>query len=345
MSPRRMAGRRTLLVLLLIPLLVLPGPSGGALPEGRGARSGPFPDLPLYAPDGPFNTAIPLGVRLDGRSTAMVRTLIDDAARGGFFLLQKLWTTTVFEAGPGTPRKTVRLTAKWAPKRRIHGVPIPSEAVPDPSGDGSLAIIDPTTGCEYDFWQFEKRPRGYRASWGNALPLGSTGVFAKGLSARGSGFALPAGVIWPEELAAGRIEHALIFSYTWTSRQGAVPPATETDGWSSKVGAIPEGARVQLDPSLDLDRLPLSDHERTIARALQEYGMYLADTGGPGITLYAVNPLSFEDDAYAGLLPDTRYVSLDAIPVDRFRVLAMPEPVPASRLDVELVPTPCATFS
>ena len=89
-------------------------------------------------------------------------------------------------------------------------------------------------------------------------------------------------------------------------------------------------------------RANLTAHERIIARALQEYGMYLADWGGPGITLYAVHPASFKGDAYAGLLPDQTYVRLDRIPVGRFRVLAMPKPTPDDKLPKEIVPTGCA---
>jgi hypothetical protein len=222
------------------------------------------------------------------------------------------------------------------------GAPIPRRAVPDPSGDGSMAIIDRDTGCEYDFWQAKKGDTGWSASWGNTIKIGGPGVFPKGLSARGSGFALPAGVIWPSDLARGRIDHALIFSYSYPSIAGVVPPATESDGRVTKVGAIPEGARLQLDQSLDLDSLNLTAHEKIIARALQEYGMYLADWGGPGITLYAVHPASFKGGAYAGLLPDRTYVGLDRIPVARFRVLAMPKPTPDNKLPKELVPTGCA---
>jgi hypothetical protein len=65
-----------------------------------------------------------------------------------------------------------------------------------------------------------------------------------------------------------------------TKAGGPVAPATGSDGWSTLAGAIPEGARVQLDPSLDLDSLGLTPWQKTIARALQEYGMLLVDTGG-----------------------------------------------------------------
>ncbi len=296
----------------------------------------------LYAPDGPFNVPIGAGARVDPQSASMVRLLARDRARGGFFLLRKRWTTTVFYADRTTPRRRVRLTAGWAPARRMSGVPLPRRARPDPSADGAMTVLDPSTSCEYDFWQARKHRGRWSASWANATKTTGPGVFPKGLSARGSGFALAAGVVQPRELAAGRIDHALIFSYSWPSRSGAVPPATETDGSSRRPAALPEGARLQLDPGLDLRSLHLSRYQRTIARALQEYGMYLADGGGPGITLYAVHPASFAGNPYAGLLPHGRYAGLGRIPVKRFRVLEMPAPVPDDRLPKRIVPTGCA---
>lgn len=318
-------------------------PATSDIPGGTARTAGPIP-VPLYSPNGPLNTAIAPGARTDEASVEMIKLLERDVQRGGFFILLKRWTTTVFRAEASTPRRRVRLTARWSPARRIEGVPIPAGARPDPSGDGSMTIIDPATSCEYDFWQAAKRRRRWSASWANTLKIDGPGLFPKGLSARGSGFALPAGVIWPQELAAGRIDHALIFSYSYPSGEGAVPPATESDGRSRRPGAIPEGARLQLDPSLDLDSLDLKPHERVIAAALQKYGMYLADWGGPGVTLYAVHPSSFEVGAYDGLLPDKRHVQLRNIPVERFRVLEMPRPVPNDELPKEIVPSGCAEF-
>lgn len=116
------------------------------------------------------------------------------------------------------------------------------------------------------------------------------------------------------------------------------PVSRINDPW-----AIPEGARVRLDPSLNLDRLGLTPYERTIAEALQTYGIYLGDDGG-GLALQAINPISASGAIYDGLLPDQRYVSLNGIPVNRFQVLDFPQPTPASELDIRVVSTPCAEF-
>lgn len=107
-----------------------------------------------------------------------------------------------------------------------------------------MVIIDMDRGCEYDFWQAKRGLfGGWQASWANTISIESNGIFPKGMSARGSGFVLPAGMIWPQELQKGVIEHALVFSYEHTKEGGPVAPAIESDGTSTREDAIPEGAR------------------------------------------------------------------------------------------------------
>jgi hypothetical protein len=136
-------------------------------------------------------------------------------------------------------------------------------------------------------------------------------------------------LIRPKELLRGRIDHALIFSYPYTSGAGFVSPATETDGESDRSDAMPEGARLQLDPTFNVGSLPR--YERTIARALQRYGMYLADTGGNNVSLYAVNPQSYRTNPYRGLLPGGDYVYLRNIPINLFRVINFGRISPSSK--------------
>jgi hypothetical protein len=202
-------------------------------------------------------------------------------------------------------------------------VPIPDAALPDPASDGHLAVIDRSSGCEYDFWRLRRTGRGWEASWGNALPVRGTGVYRRGFSARGSGFALLAGLITPAELRRGRIDHALLLSYPYTRAGGPVRPATESDGRTPGRRATPEGARLQLDPRLDLDVLGLRGYELTIARALQVHGAFVGDTGGIGISLYALHPQSTAGFPYDGLLPDETFPPLDGIPFERMRVLRL----------------------
>ncbi len=201
----------------------------------------------LYtASGGPWNATIAGGAAVDPNSSAMVSAFSQAVASGGGLLISvKRWTIPVYLATSSSPRYNVQLTAPWRPANWMLNVPIPPEAAPDPAGDGHMAVFEPATGCQYDFWQAAKTSSGWSSSWANSLKYDatSTGVFPKGLSARGSGFATTAGVIWPQELAQGEIRHALMFSYGATKSGGPVTPSTESDGRRTTSTAIPEGSR------------------------------------------------------------------------------------------------------
>jgi hypothetical protein len=138
-------------------------------------------------------------------------------------------------------------------------------------------------------------------------------------------------------LQAGEIDHALAFMYPYTRSGGPVLPATESDGKTESPAAIPEGARLQLDPSLDLSRAALAPYERTIARALQRYGMYLIDSGG-GVAMRAQHPQSTSTPYPWG---DRTYVQLPAWLLEHMRVLTVGAQLPAR---YEVVPNACASF-
>jgi hypothetical protein len=292
----------------------------------------------LFAAASPWNTPIASGAAVDANSPVFVQSIVDAARDKGWLVAAKRWTVPIYLADQGSALQTFSLTADWAPASRISGVPVPAAAAPDPTSDGHLAIVDPLRGCEYDFWKAAKGADGsWSAAWGNALPLDGPGVFPQGVSARGSGFALTAGVIRPGELARGVIDHALVFSYPYTKAGGPVAPATESDGQSTLPGALPEGARLQLDPTLDLSAFGLSSWQVTIARALQRYGMILGDTGG-GVSFYAQNPQS-TDAAYPW--GDATYADLPAQLLSHLRVLQL---APQRKGPLNIVQNACATF-
>jgi hypothetical protein len=284
--------------------------------------------LPMYSSDSPWNQAIPVGASIDLNSEVMIEQLVEDARTGNEPTLSvREWSVTVYIADESTQRYEVELTAMWSPYDMLLNVPIPDGALPDPAGDGHMTILDLDSGYEYDFWQAEQHNDGsWHASWGNRISLESSGVYPYGMSARGSGFASLAGMIWPEELIAGRIEHALVLSLPSAARGGPVWPATESDGRSWADGAIPEGARLQLDPNLDLDQFEMTPYERIIAEALQIYGAFVGDVSG-SVELEVINPISYPEDPYPEGWFDSRWTLLTNIPWEYMRVLALPEQV------------------
>jgi hypothetical protein len=346
---------------------------GVAQPSGTSKRKPPPPPpLPppapstgerLYAASSPFNQPIPAAPAIDPQSSAMVQSLVDARERKGFVLSPSRWTVPTYFATSAAPRTIVAL--RKAPPlweagpdflgyppggtngstgplpTALEGVPIPAGAQPDPELDAHMTVIDREANCEYDLYGAYDGSQGWQAVWANSTRLDGNGIYPTGLGVKASGFAGDAGLIWPQEFQTGHIDHALFFAYPFTKSGGPVSPATSSDGRSTAGGAMPEGARVQLDPSLNLDTLGLSPFQRTIAEALQKYGMILGDTGG-ALSLYAVSRQSFASDPYAGQLPAEDYIDLRKIPVERFRVLALPAQQSSPTLKPQ--PSGCGVF-
>jgi hypothetical protein len=106
---------------------------------------------------------------------------------------------------------------------------------------------------------------------------------------------LAAGLITKEDVERGSIDHALAIGLANRSGSSIIragsfaSPAQRSDGKSIDSDSIPEGARLRLDPSLDLGSLPLSPFARMLATAAQRYGMIVQD-GSQSTVVYAEDP-------------------------------------------------------
>ncbi len=201
---------------------------------------------------------------------------------------------------------------------------IPLTAAPDPESDAHLAVVDPASGREWDMWQALHTDASWSASAGAAVTTTGTGIAPAGTEgADAANFPLLGGIVRPEEILQGHIDHALVFGMPGVSSAGHVCPATHHDGSTTDSSALMEGAHLQLDASVDVDALAIPQWEKTVAHALQTYGMYLRDQGG-SLVIWAENPIARGYDAWAkvGLSGDS--ISLAGIPWDRFRALSPP---------------------
>lgn len=292
---------------------------------------------------------IPATASVDPNSDAYIAEM---ARRYGdrLVLVAKEGSVTVFSGD--TPRRSVPLSGgTWHGNNRVAGltnVPLPDYVVPDPADDGHMAIIDESAGVQIDLWQARMMAGRWVATVAAVIDLDSDGVH-RGDTVRASGFALTAGLVWPGELAeGGSIDHALVLGYAHTRRDAFVAPASWSDGWSDEEFALPMGAHLRLDPNLDLDTLDLRTYERTIAEAMQTYGMYIHDTNSVGsiLELEAVNPLSFSQDPYAGIpgFAESGYgengaVTLSEDLVPHFQVLELPPVQNADSVDQTVAPS------
>jgi hypothetical protein len=284
-----------------------------------------------YSDDSPWNTPLDDDIAVHPRSAELIERIGDELTSD-----TSQYTLPVYEVDGDTPRAPVRVVHLFsdvvddgtAVDRRQEAtveVPIPEGAVAAAGTDAQIVILDTDTGEEWGFWQLEPEGDGYVATNGYRYHLGWNGVPPDGFGSRGAGVTYLAGLIRPESIEAGRIEHAIAFAYPTPSPEH-VFPATKSDGGGDADIDLPEGARLRLDPSLtedELAELGLDDQGLMIARALQEYGMILIDVAGRP-KIYA----EYEETAgWDGAITED---TVRALPLDRFEVVDWNEqPVPA----------------
>lgn len=177
-----------------------------------------------------------------------------------------------------TPQNLVSGTGQFL------GVPVPNNAVPALGSDGAMTIYDPAADTVWEFWQMRRNPdtEKWEACWGGRLNDASTaqGYFAGNYGATATGLVMAGGVITMDDVRRGYINHAMQISVTDAAKGGFSWPAQRTDGLSTATGALLEGQRLRLDPSLDVTKLGLTPIGQMVAEAAQEYGFVISDKGG-----------------------------------------------------------------
>ena len=157
---------------------------------------------------------------------------------------------------------------------------LPPGTCGSPDSDGFLSVVQP------DGWVLDVYASVVLS--GNRV-LGTMGSF---IDARGDGTGwwsgrrasmLPsfAGLIRTGELASGRIPHALAVQMSpGMMKNQADWPAYAFDRNSGYGGTLPMGALLAIPPDVDVTKLGLTPRGVVLARAAQDYGVYIVDRGG-----------------------------------------------------------------
>jgi hypothetical protein len=117
--------------------------------------------------------------------------------------------------------------------------------------------------------------------------------------ASASSLSVVGGLISLEDLAEGTINHALAMAIPGPRSSAWAYPAQRTDGSSGDPLALPEGAHLYLNPALDLSSMHLPAFTLALARAAQQYGIFVTDRS-PVVELYAQDPTPTGTNPYAG---------------------------------------------
>lgn len=216
-------------------------------------------------------------------------------------------------------------------RQQLSAVPIPADARPANGSDHSLIIWQPATDTAWELWIAQRSDAGaWSSCWGGRIRgvSKSSGVFPSPYGVAASGLSYLGGAIKASELQSGTIKHALAIAVVHTAEGVQVAPATRNDGNSTADDAIPEGTRFRLDPTLDVTSLHLGKAGTAIARALQQYGMYVTDTSG-AVVIMGEDGQTYVDagqpNPYAAIFQNAEpYSILGRIPWDRLQVVAPP---------------------
>jgi hypothetical protein len=273
--------------------------SAGASPAAAGQAALPRP----FATTSPWNTPVDADavdarsddwIALASRRVAVVaaadRRSVATAQRQApdprLYVNTCAWTPVIVgENGGETVRVVCRQRNCGPVAREVKTLRVAPGIDPFPEFDGWYSVIDESAGVGYDMWrarrvgdvvsyQFIKRWR--LDGPGFSPPATEDPVQAVG--ARGSGLPLFAGVIQPDELRRGRIEHALAISVPGAAQRVFVQPASVTNG-VNVIGSLPEGARMRLKSSFTL-KLPRAANRRSteaIVTAMRTYGLIVVD--------------------------------------------------------------------
>lgn len=262
------------------------------------------------------------------------------------------FSIVVLDAAADTPNRTFEPTGDfYDPDCDMVPVPVPAggalegedgyECTSD--GDCHLIVVDGRDRRLYEMWRANLVGDTFRggclAAWDMTREYPDEGRGEQCTSADAAGFPITPLLLTPEEVARavsgeGEIDHAVRFILP-NARMRAdyyVRPATHAGGPSADDPDAPVyGTRWRLRADFDMSTLP-SDGARAIARALQRYGMALADGGNIALT--------FESDRFATTSWDAVGVdsrSLDVIQPSDFEVVDTGPPI---ELTYDCVRTP-----
>ncbi|MDQ1633908.1 MAG: hypothetical protein QOJ32_717 [Frankiaceae bacterium] len=278
----------------------------------------------------PFNTPLPSNAVLDANSASIASYLGGGTRQQVANLYEYGWP--VYDADAGTPRASVAVTENWGTNPFANlAVPMPTGMQANSGSDGHAAVIDWSTGRVFEFWQLKKiDATHWTASWGQVTPNVFTGIGNERIgsaSSKGSGMSGLAGLVRAREIRTGTIDHALEFSSDAVTPSAVRFPANKTDG-SNGAGlplnmTIPEGGRVRLDPTVNLNAIPgITRAELAVGKALQKYGAFCSDQGGARMAFGFENPMGDPaGDPYpsAGFAWD--YYHMSHIPWNKLQVL------------------------
>ncbi len=264
-----------------------------------------------------WNTPVAADVPLAPNSAELVGALdaqvaaLEQSGRGPW-INTTAYSVPIYVVAANQPTVRVRLDRNRTERSlqaAWNAVPLPPDAHPASGTDAHLVVWQPSTDRLWEFWRLTNSSGEWHASWGGAMRHASTssGVYGPAAwpgakpwwGASASSLSIAGGLITLEDLQRGQINHALAISIPDVRAGVYASPAQRDDGQEVSPLALPEGARLRLDPSLDLAALHLPPPTLLIAEAAQRYGLVVRDRSR-GVAFFAQDPITTAANPYAG---------------------------------------------
>jgi serine/threonine-protein kinase len=248
------------------------------------------PGLPLFPANAPFNTRID-AAPLDAQSGAIIAYLSNHHTADARFQVD--FSLTILNANAQTPRLPFTPSEDhYSPDCDLAAPPVPTGGMLEgedgyectSDGDCHLIVVESDECKLYEMWRAnivgDEFAGGCLAIWDldQVYPAEGRGEYCT--SADAAGFPIAPLTFGADEVAAGVIEHAIRFILPNDLIRSDVyvhPGTHSTSATSGPAEAPPYAVRMRLKAETDLSQLTVG--AQVVARALQQYGMLLADGG------------------------------------------------------------------
>lgn len=213
----------------------------------------------------------------------------------------------------------VPVTFEYADESDPGPYPIPADALieggPDADGDRHVLVVEPGSCRLYEL--FAAHPNGdgsWSAGSGAVYDLRANDLRPDGwTSADAAGLPITPGLVRYDEVAAGRIDHAIRVTVP-SSQNTYVWPARHAASDSGDPALPPMGLRLRLRADADLSGL--GPQARVVAEAMQTYGVIVADNGSPWYLSGAPDDRWDNDDLHTlATLTGANFEALDSSPL------------------------------
>jgi len=173
--------------------------------------------------------------------------------------------------------KRYRVRFEYASESDKKPYPIPAKVKIEAGSDRHALIVDRNSCRLYELYALRKKASDWSAGSGAIWNLRSNKLRPAGwTSADAAGLPILPGLARYDEVARGRISHALRFTVENT-RRAYIYPARHFASDKTDTNLPPMGLRVRLRADFDTSGFPRQ--VRIILTALKRYGMIVADNG------------------------------------------------------------------